>query len=119
MTNELASFKAEFNKLAEIPAERLPIPLAYADPAFNACIAEATSSPELLANFDRLYGCRLSSIGKQSPINRMIDQATGFQNDQLKKFVEFVHQSIYLTMPDKAVHAFRLAALTQGAQHEA
>ena len=42
-------------------ASRLPLPMAYADPAFDACIAVALDTPELITEFDRLYGADLMS----------------------------------------------------------
>jgi len=99
--------------LAVTPAARLPIPSACFDPAFMACFKSAISTHELVQQFDRLYGCSLSRA--RSPIEQMIDKATGYQDDQLRKFTEFVHDSIYMRLPDDAIHALRLAALAQEA----
>ena len=99
--------------LAETSAVRLTLPFAYADPAFDRCMHEASTTPELVEQFDRLYGCSLSRA--RSPIEQMIDKATGYQDDQLRKFTEFVHDSIYMRLPDDAIHALRLAALAQEA----
>lgn len=40
-------------------ASRLRLPMAYADPAFDACIAMVLDTPELFSEFDRLYAAEL------------------------------------------------------------
>ena len=84
---------------------RLPLPMAYADPAFQACLSESIGTAELVSNFDRLYGADLS--GRRSPISRMVDHACGKDEDDMRGFVEFVHTSIYMTLPDEALAALR------------
>lgn len=91
------------------PSNRLALPAAHADPAFSRCLEEASSSPELIENFDRLFDCRLSRISSGSPIETMIDVATGFQGEQLRRFSEFVHEYVYMRLPDEAIDALRLA----------
>jgi hypothetical protein len=34
-------------------------------------------------------------------------------NAQLRKFIGFVHESLYLTLSDQAIHALRLAAIAR------
>jgi hypothetical protein len=75
--------------------ERLPIPIAYADPAFWRGVEGAIGVPELIEQFDRVYGCKLSRIGKDSVIERMTDEATRSRDEQLRRFAEFVHYSVY------------------------
>lgn len=96
--------------LAEMQAPRFPLPLAYTDPAFMKCIVESCRTPELIEQFDRLTGCKLSALSQRTPIERMVDEVTGFRDDQMRQFVEFVHDSIYLRMPDEAINALRLAS---------
>lgn len=79
-------------------ADRLPMPAAYADPAFMACINEAINTPELLTEFDRLYGADLST-------NKPKD-------GDMRAFVGFVHKSVYLCLPDDAIHSLRVCGLT-------
>ncbi len=92
---------------------RLPLPLAYTDPAFMKCLDEASDTPELIEQFDRLYKCSLS--GPRSAIERMVDKACGKDEDDMMKFVEFVHDCIYLRLPDEAIHSLRAKALTTAA----
>ncbi len=84
---------------------RLALPAAYADSAFLRCLLEAIDTPELVSNFDRLYGATLTA--RTSPIARMVDEATGKREDDFRAFVEFVHYGIYLRLPDDAIEALR------------
>lgn len=97
-------------ELEALPDVRLPLPAAYADPAFAHCLVEAAGTPELIAQFDRLTECALASIGKGSPLDLAIDGATGRFEDDLRKFAEFVHDAVYSRLPSAAIHAIRLTA---------
>lgn len=77
-------------------ATRLALPAAYADPAFVACLMEAVSTPDLLDQFDRLYGARMAT-GKAS-------------HQEMDRFTQFVHDSVYLRLPDEAIHSLRAAS---------
>jgi hypothetical protein len=98
-------------QLRALPDVRAALPLAHGDPAFQACLRGAVETPELVAQFDRLYGARL--VTKQSPIDAMIDKATGKQEADMRGFVEFVHNAIYLRLPNEAIHALRLANMPE------
>lgn len=89
--------------------KRLALPAAYIDPAFIACLDEAISTPELVAQFDRLYGADLRA--RRAPIVRMVDQATGKLACDMREFVHFVHQGVYLTLFDDAILSLRAGAL--------
>jgi hypothetical protein len=73
---------------------RLPLPGAYVDPAFLACLRVSIETPELAQNFDRLYGASLM-FGKPS-------------RDDMQAFVQFVHNSIYLRLSDEAIESLRV-----------
>jgi len=92
---------------------RFPLPMAYGDPAFLACLSDAIDTPELVEQFDRLYGATLT--GRKSPIEAMVDRATGKQEDDIRAFVRFIHDCVYLRLTDDAIHSLRAAALAQGA----
>lgn len=102
------SKKEVMDALTSTPAPRLPLPAAYSDPAFNKCLMESAATPELIEAFDRLYGGKVGRIGNGPAIVQMIDKATGFQDEQLRSFAEFVHDSVYLRLPDAAINAFRI-----------
>ena len=107
------SQKEILETLSSTPADRFPIPAAYADPAFNKCLVEAASIPEFIENFDRLTGSAVGKIGAGPAIVEMIDKVTGFRDAQLRKFAEFVHESVYLRLPSQAIHAIRMSSLAQ------
>jgi hypothetical protein len=71
--------------------DRLALPAALIDPAFIRCAHEAIETPELVANFERLYGTSARSAGG------------------MREFMRFVHDGIYLRIPDEAIEAMRLA----------
>jgi hypothetical protein len=62
------------------------------DPFFLACL-RAAATPELVAEFDRLSGANLARRG--TPLDLMIDDATGRAHDDMGKFVAFVRDCIY------------------------
>lgn len=73
-------------------ADRLPLPQAYFDPAFQACLAEAIGTRELVENFDRLH--------KASILTKPNDK-------DMAAFSGFVHDGIYMRLPDEAIHSLR------------
>lgn len=89
------------------PAPRLPIPICYDDPAFMKCLDGAIETPELMQQFDRLFGATI--VSRKSAIETIVDKATGKHDDDCRAFVAFVHDAIYTRLPDAAIHAFRLA----------
>lgn len=105
--------RSEVEDVLNTPAERMALPAAYVDPAFQMCLAEASANPELIENFDRLTGCKVGRIASASAIEKMVDQASGFRDEQLRQFAEFVHDCVYLRLPDQAIHAMRITALTE------
>jgi hypothetical protein len=78
---------------------RLPLPAAYMDPAFIACLSEAIGARELVQNFDRLYGANM---------------LTRPAKEDMAAFTRFVHDGIYLRLPDEALDSLRAAALPRG-----
>lgn len=91
------------------PAVRLPIPAAYCDPAFVMCLHGAIDIPELVSEFNRLYGATLGA--RTTAIEQMVDKATGKADDDMRAFAEFVHDSVYTHLPDEAIHSLRAGAL--------
>ena len=66
---------------------------ALHDPVFLLCLREAAATPELVEQFDRLSGTNLARRG--SPLDLMIDDATGRTDAALIGFVEFVRVAVY------------------------
>lgn len=79
-------------------ASRLPLPMAYADPAFDACIAMALDTPDLVAEFDRLYDADVMS-GKPS-------------HAEISIFTNFVHRCLYMAVSDECIHSMRMKAVS-------
>lgn len=93
--------------LAELPDIRAPLPLALEDPAFLRICHEAIATRELVAQFNRLTGSTLGA--RLSPIEAMVDAATGKADTDIRAFINFCHEYIYLRLPSDALHALRLA----------
>lgn len=96
--------------------QRLPLPQAYLDPAFLACVAQAANTPELVLQFDRLYGADLSH--QRAPIEQMIDMASGKRSSDMEAFMRFVHDSIYMRVPGEAIIEMREKVATFLAEAE-
>lgn len=75
---------------------RLPLSAAYFDPAFINCMASAIAEPELVHHFCRLYGSKLNTPERT--------------DDDMRAFSAFVHDGIYLRLPDEAIHSLRAEA---------
>jgi hypothetical protein len=61
---------------------------------FYDCIIECAGNKELIKEFDRLTNSNLSFTG--SPIELMVDVATGKQKEDIKKFIAFCYEFIWL-----------------------
>lgn len=66
---------------------------------FEMAVYCATTEPEIVANFDRLYDANLSTFGKRAPLEQMIDRATGRERDTIHKWLTFVHDCIWTRLP--------------------
>lgn len=71
---------------------RLPLPLAYIDPAFLRCLDGAIETTELVEQYDRLYGTSL--MRKPNAVD-------------MRFFVEHVHDVVYMRLPDEAIVGLR------------
>jgi hypothetical protein len=91
---------------------RAQLPAAYMDPAFMACVNKAVNMPELVQQFDRLYGADLTK--HRSGIEQMIDQATGKSDSDIASFMSFVHDSVYMRVPDQVIFDLRESAAKAG-----
>lgn len=56
------------------------------------------ATPELVREFDRLSGTQIGRMGTRSPVVAMVDEATGFEADQLRQFVQFVFRYVYVPL---------------------
>ena len=63
------------------------------DPWFVTCLIATIDTPELVVEFDRLYGANLTRRG--TGLDLMIDDATGRTGDDLDRFTDFVRDCVY------------------------
>lgn len=77
---------------------RLPLPLAYIDPAFLRCLDGAIETTEFVEQYDRLYGTSL--VRKPNAAD-------------MRAFVEHVHDVVYMRLPDEAIAGLRQAKESQ------
>ncbi len=66
---------------------------------FNELVLFCAEHHDLLVEFDRLQGTHLSTFDKRKPIEQMIDEATGRDEDAMRKFVDFVYEFVWLRVP--------------------
>lgn len=59
---------------------------------FETCLRASLANPELVAEFDRLYGTNLSLKG--TGLDLQIDISSGRLEKDLAEFAEFVHHYI-------------------------
>lgn len=71
-------------------AEAPPFPT---DEFFLLCLREAASEPELVREFDRLWGTNLQRRG--GGIELAIDHACGRSESDVRAFAEFVRDYVY------------------------
>ena len=65
--------------------------------SYAMCLRETAGTMELVREFDRLYGTRL--VSRTTPIDRMIDEATGKLDDDIQAFLRFVWNFVFLRTP--------------------
>lgn len=61
--------------------------------SFLACLKETAQNKAFVQEFDRLKGTSLS--GSLSPIEKMIDEATGKKDADLETFIRFVYETVF------------------------
>jgi hypothetical protein len=66
--------------------------------SYAVCLQEAAGTVELVREFDRLYGARL--VSRTTPIEQMVDEATGKLDDDMQAFLRFVWNFIFLRTPE-------------------
>lgn len=84
--------------------------------SFVTCVLEAAGTPELVKQFDRLYGYNVSRRG--SPLDLAIDEATGFAEAGMIEFLNFVWEYVFLRVPLDEKRAAEFAALLKEAEDE-
>lgn len=64
---------------------------------FEECCHQCLADLKFVKEFDRLTGCSLAEL--KSPINAMVDEATGKTKWDMRKFVAFVYETVWLRLP--------------------
>ena len=85
-------------KLTEIPETERLTPQHYTairsdGLTYMTCLMEAAGIPELVAQVDRLYGTTL--VSRKSPIESMVDNATGKTDADMQTFARFRNDRRY------------------------
>lgn len=65
---------------------------------FEECLKKCAETDELVKEFDRLNNTHLSTLSQRTPLDRMIDEATGRDREAVQKFAGFVTEFIWLPM---------------------
>ncbi len=68
------------------------------DPLFRKCVLKAAADKEFVQQFDRLHGSNLQRKGHV--LSKMVDDATGKTDEDIRTFLELVHQTIYLPLKE-------------------
>lgn len=69
------------------------------DLTFEDCLLETANAPEMLREFCRLNG--FANPLTNSGINKLIDQATGYDKMVIDKFVDFVWEFVWARIPQR------------------
>lgn len=70
----------------------------------DALLASITNL-DLVEQYDRLFGASLSKIAKRTPVEQMIDDATGYEDAQMAGFVAFVYDVVWCRLPPEVIDA--------------
>lgn len=100
-----------------IPAREIPegerlSPLHYAAVrpdglSFMLCVREAAGTLELVSQVDRLYGTAI--VARKTPIDRMIDEATGKHDADMQTFLRFVWNFVFCALRSSPPDAWLIA----------
>ena len=62
---------------------------------FIECVSVCAGQRGLIKEFDRLTGHHLSTIGTRRPLDSLIDEATGRDDEAFAAFIEFVWDCVW------------------------
>ena len=66
---------------------------------FIQCVEVVLATPELVSNIDRLFGTSL--MAARTPLELMIDKATGKRRDDLGVLLWFVWEMVWTRLPNQ------------------
>ena len=76
---------------------------------FKGCVLECCLNECLVKEFNRLSGCNLSFRDARVPIEKMIDEATGYNNpfknkpEEMRQFLSFCFKFVWLPLISTAL----------------
>ena len=78
---------------------------------FQDCLVECCLNEHLVKEFNRLSNTTLSFKDRRAPIEKMIDDATGYNNpfknkpEEMQQFISFCFECVWLPLIDSATVA--------------
>ncbi len=72
---------------------------------FSTACAEAANMPEFVDNYNRLTKSNFKLFVTRSPIEMMVDKATGFKGfdeEEALKFATFFYEYVWSRLPEEA-----------------
>lgn len=83
-----------------LPVEGMAVtPYGWGDPilsgAFMGCVNFATRQQQLVDQFEQESGLKLSRLVAASPIEKMVDDATGFSRELVAKWFDWVALNVW------------------------
>lgn len=73
--------------------------IEHTPPNFIDCLMMAIHWPGFVEEYDRLEGSHLAQLARRSPIDQMVDEATGYANAEVVKFIKFVKEEVWDRYP--------------------
>lgn len=76
---------------------------------FYECLMECAGNQDLVDQFNRLTGRKVGVADIRSPLDRMIDKASGYEEtltlkceDDLRAFIDFCYEAVWARLPRSA-----------------
>lgn len=76
-------------------------PLEEKKVGFEDCIYLCAGEEDFVKQYDRLMGSHFGKLLKTSPLEKMIDEASGFKTEECYKFFTFCYQYVWLPLFNK------------------
>lgn len=69
---------------------------------FAECVNYCAANQEFVEGFDRLTDSHFSTVANRTPLDALIDEATGRDRTAAFKFVAFVWETVWTRLPTEA-----------------
>ena len=79
-------------ELPELPKgmKQVPYGFPFMMPAFLGCAGFAIGKDEIRSQFEKDTGFKFESLSRRSPIEKMVDKATGRESEMFLAFLDWV-----------------------------